>query len=290
MIQLKMNPGHREKEVDFVSSLKGRAGRKFLVMGILNVTPDSFSDGGQFAEPDSAVDRAIEMCRQGADIIDIGAESSRPGSLPVCPAEQIKRAVPVIQKLRAVEPEVKISIDTSCLEVAERAVDAGADIINDISALRNDPGMAVLAAEKQLPVILMHMQGSPLDMQNDPEYDDVCAEVCDFLKKRIAFAAAEGIPKKNIIIDPGFGFGKKLQHNIELLRSLKTIGELGYPLLVGLSRKRMIGDILDVPVTERLCGSIVMNVLSMVSGADILRVHDVEETVQAAKIADAVVI
>ena len=212
-----------------------------IVMGILNVTPDSFSDGGAFVDVDKAVDHGIAMSKAGAAIIDIGPESTRPGSDPVSIEDQIKRAVPVIEVLTQ-QTNAAISIDTHFAEVAAAAINAGASIINDVTAL-SDPAMAHLAAEKQVPVILMHMQGKPATMQQKPVYDDVVAEVLDFLTHRAKIAEDCGIPPERIIIDPGVGFGKTFEHNIELLRNLKRFTETAYRVLLGTSRKRFIGEI-----------------------------------------------
>jgi dihydropteroate synthase len=261
-------------------------GRRTVVMGILNVTPDSFSDGGRYIDPSSAVDRALEMRDQGAEIIDVGGESTRPGADPVEAAEEIKRVVPVIEKLRA-QSDVLISIDTMKAEAAARALDAGADIINDVSALQADPAMARIAAEGRAGVVLMHMKGSPQTMQDDPEYDDVLQEIGACLSDRIAFAEQHGIDRRSIVIDPGIGFGKTLDHNLEIMRELPSLSECGRPLLVGASRKSFIGKILgrDRP-EERRAGSLGAAAWAILGGAHILRVHDVIDTCDVCRLVD----
>jgi len=257
------------------------------VMGILNVTPDSFSDGGDFLDVDRAVTRGIEMVQQGAAIIDIGAESTRPGAAPVAAAEQIRRAVPIIQKLRQ-QVTVPISIDTRQAAVAEAAIEAGASMLNDISALE-DEAMAVLAAQKQVPVVLMHIQGTPETMQQAPQYDDVVAEVMEFLMERAKYAEVMGIARERIFLDPGIGFGKTTDHNLCLLKRLELFCELGYRVLVGTSRKRFIGQLTgkDRPA-ERLAGTAATVALAAMKGASIVRVHDVAEMVDVVRIVSAV--
>jgi dihydropteroate synthase len=257
------------------------------VMGILNVTPDSFSDGGDFLDVDRAVTRGIEMVQQGAAIIDIGAESTRPGAAPVAAVEQIRRAVPIIQKLRQ-QVTVPISIDTRQAAVAEAAIEAGASMLNDISALE-DEAMAVLAAQKQVPVVLMHIQGTPETMQQAPQYDDVVAEVMEFLMERAKYAEVMGIARERIFLDPGIGFGKTTDHNLCLLKRLELFCELGYRVLVGTSRKRFIGQLTgkDRPA-ERLAGTAATVALAAMKGASIVRVHDVAEMVDVVRIVSAV--
>jgi dihydropteroate synthase len=258
-----------------------------VVMGILNATPDSFSDGGQLTTPEEGVAQALQMLTIGADIIDIGGESTRPGSQPIPAEEQIRRTVPIITALRAAT-EAPISIDTVLHEVAAAALDAGADIINDISALRGDSGMAPLAAERGVPVILMHMQGLPRTMQQNPTYKDVVNEVITFLAAQGDAAVAAGIRSEQIIFDPGFGFGKSVEHNLSLLANLEQLVSLGRPVLAGFSRKSTIGAVLDLPVDRRLPGSLATAVIARMRGADILRVHDVAETVAALSMTNAV--
>ncbi|MEJ5260233.1 MAG: dihydropteroate synthase [Anaerohalosphaeraceae bacterium] len=258
-----------------------------LVMGILNVTPDSFSDGGDFFETDKAVAAGVLMAQQGAAILDVGAESTRPGSRPVPADEQIRRAVPVIEAL-ARRVSIPISIDTKDPEVAEAAVRAGASILNDITALA-DERMACLAAEKQLPVVLMHMQGTPETMQQKPRYDDVVAEVKEYLQSRAAYAQSVGIPRERIFIDPGFGFGKTTEHNLLLLGHLEEFVGLGYRVLVGVSRKRFIGQLTgrENP-KERLFGTAAAVALAAAKGASILRVHDVGPMADVVRVACAI--
>lgn len=256
-------------------------------MGILNVTPDSFSDGGQFLAVDKAVKHGIQMAKDGTAIIDIGAESTRPGSQAVDTDEQIRRAIPIIQALRK-QIVTPISIDTSNTEVAKAAITAGANIINDITAL-SDPNMGKLAAEKRVPVILMHILGTPATMQSNPHYDDVVAEIKQYLLKRAAFAESFGIPKDQIFIDPGIGFGKTAEHNLKLLKHLEEFAATGYRVLVGTSRKRFIGQLTgkDNPA-DRSFGTAATVALSIVKGASIVRVHDVAEMMDVVKVANAI--
>jgi dihydropteroate synthase len=258
-----------------------------LLMGILNITSDSFSDGGDFLDPSKAVERALEMAEQGAAIVDIGAQSTRPGAAAAPAAEQIKRAVAVIEKLTG-QIRIPISIDANDPEVALAAVEAGASILNDITALA-DPRMAVLAAEKKVPVILMHMQGTPQTMQINPQYKDVTAEVLAFLRDRAQYAESMGIAKENIFVDPGIGFGKTTAHNLQLLRDLNRFSRLGYRVLVGVSRKRFIGQITGRQAPkERGWGTAAAAALAAAGGADILRVHDVREMLDVVKITHAI--
>ncbi|MDP2707770.1 MAG: dihydropteroate synthase, partial [Burkholderiales bacterium] len=242
-------------------------------MGILNITPDSFSDGGVFLSPDKAITQALRMVEEGADIIDIGGESTRPGAPPVSAQEEIDRVLPVLENLRA-QIRLPLSIDTSKPGVMRAAVAGGAGFINDVLALR-EPGALEAAAELGVPVCLMHMQGEPRTMQENPRYDDVVGEIADFLGERQQAAQAQGIPASQLVIDPGFGFGKTLEHNIELLRGLKRLQRLGAPMLVGLSRKSMIGKALGLPVDRRLHASVALAVMAVQQGARIVRVHDV---------------
>lgn len=258
-----------------------------LLMGILNVTPDSFSDGGDFFEKDKAVAAGLQMAQQGAAILDIGPESTRPGSRPIPPGEQIRRAVPVIEEL-ARRVSIPISIDTKDPDVAQAAVLAGASILNDITAL-SDPRMARLAVDKQLPVVLMHMQGTPETMQLGPHYEDVVSEVKQFLSQRAAFAQSLGIPRERIFLDPGIGFGKTLEHNLLLLRHLDEFVQLGFRVLIGPSRKRFIGQLTgrDNP-KDRLFGTTAAVALAVDKGAAILRVHDVAPMADVLKVAWAI--
>ena len=262
-------------------------GRRTHVMGILNVTPDSFSDGGRFLEPSAALDHAIAMAEEGADFIDIGAESTRPGSRPVPAKEQLARLVPV---LRTVKKRVKapVSVDTSSAVVAQAALREGADIVNDISALNGDRRMAAVVARAGVPCILMHMKGRPRTMQKNPEYSDLMAEVTGFLAAALERGEAAGIERTQLLIDAGIGFGKTVAHNLEILRRLAEFESLDVPLVVGPSRKRFIGAVSDSPPGERLEGTIAACVVAAKNGANVLRVHDVKPVVRALKLTDAV--
>lgn len=259
--------------------------KQIQVMGVVNVTPDSFSDGGQFDTIEKAFQHARQIIADGVDILDIGGESTRPGSQAVGEHEELERTIPLIHAIREVS-DIPISIDTNKTVVMQQAMEAGASIINSIDALRQENALAV-AAELDVPVCMMHMQGSPETMQQEPHYDDVVLEVKAFLQERIDAALAAGIARHNIIVDPGFGFGKNLQHNLQLLKALPELKSLGVSILVGLSRKRMIGRILDKPVDQRLYGSLSVAVISAMQGADIIRVHDVAESVDAIKMVRA---
>ena len=254
-----------------------------VVMGVLNVTPDSFSDGGRYLDVDAAVERALRMADEGAAIIDVGGESSRPGSAPVAADEELARIVPVIERV-ASRSAVLLSVDTRKPEVMTTAVAAGAHLVNDIDGLRA-PGALEAAARSGAAVCLMHMQGEPSTMQVDPRYDDVLAEVSAFLAARAAACVAAGIGTDRICIDPGIGFGKRLEHNLALLAGLPALAGLGFPVLVGVSRKALIGMITDRPAGERLAGSVALAALAVERGAAIIRAHDVAETVDAVKIA-----
>jgi dihydropteroate synthase len=258
-----------------------------IIMGILNVTPDSFSDGGQYQNVDAAIKHALQMVQEGVDIIDVGGESTRPGSQRIKADEQIKRALPVIQALKNEIPEkVLISIDTTLAEVACDALDAGASIINDISAGRDDPEIMKLAAKKQCPYILMHMQGEPGNMQNNPVYGDVVEEIRSFLIERAQVATNAGIKKENIIIDPGIGFGKTKEHNLELMVNLRRFVDTGYPVLLGTSRKRFMGSICASATADQLIGATcATTAIGVFAGVKIFRVHDVRENRQAADVA-----
>jgi dihydropteroate synthase len=255
------------------------------LMGVVNVTPDSFSDGGQYLDPAAAIRHGEELLKDGASILDVGGESTRPGAVEVDRAEELRRTQPVIAALAS---EATVSIDTSKLAVAEAALDAGASIVNDVTALRRDPEMAVLCAERGAGVVLMHMPGNPRTMQVDPTYGDVVDEVKSFLAGRIEAAVGAGIEEERIWLDPGIGFGKKLEHNLELLRRLAELRELGRPLVIGTSRKSFIGAIDGSEVDRRVGGSIASSVLAAAEGADVLRVHDVAETAQAMRVAEAI--
>jgi len=255
-------------------------------MGIVNVTPDSFSDGGRFLAPDRAIAHARELADDGADLLDVGGESTRPGAREVSADEELSRVVPVLAGLDDVD--ATISIDTSKAAVAEAALDAGAEIVNDVTALRQEPGLAAVCADRACLVVLMHMQGTPRTMQEHPTYEDVVDDVRAFLAERIEFAVGEGIAEERIWVDPGIGFGKTVDHNVELLRRLGELRELGRPVVVGTSRKRFIGALTGREVDDRLGGTIASNVLALRAGADVLRVHDVAEMRQAALVAESI--
>jgi len=257
------------------------------VMGILNVTPDSFSDGGYFFSTDDAVNQAKSMIDSGAVIIDVGGESTRPGAQAISVEEERRRVIPVIERIYDAYPDTIISIDTSKPEIMAEAINAGARLVNDVYALRN-PGALEVIADSNVAVCLMHMKGEPRTMQSNPKYDDVVEEVKDFLRHRIEVCVDAGISRKRIIIDPGFGFGKSLQHNLLLMKNLEIFKTLGTTILVGVSRKSMIGAILENAVNDRMIGSISLATLSLWLGADILRVHDVAPTIDALKIFNAV--
>ncbi|MCH7813811.1 MAG: dihydropteroate synthase [Planctomycetes bacterium] len=269
-----------------------RRTRPPAVMGILNITPDSFSDGNRFLDPQPALDHALEMIDQGADLIDVGPESTRPGAEPVPASRQIERAIPVIRAIRQARPQVLVSIDTQDARVARQAIDAGADLVNDVSALRADPAMADLVATTGVGVVLMHMRGTPKTMQTadgGPVYENVVGEVGDFLRSRVASAVAAGIGRDRIIVDPGIGFGKTIRHNLELLHGLPELADPEIPLLVGASRKGFIGRVTGVETpSETLAGSLACAVWAARAGAAILRVHDVAATRQALAMTHAI--
>jgi len=257
------------------------------VMGILNITPDSFSDGGDFISRDAALGRARAMVAEGADLLDIGGESTRPGAQAVSEQEELDRVIPIIEAI-ASEIAVPISVDTNKATVMRQAVAVGAGLINDVMALR-DEGALAAAKALDVPVCLMHMQGLPRTMQHDPQYRDVVVDVMKFLQLRVDACLAEGIPRNRLLLDPGFGFGKSLQHNLTLLRQLDRFSELQLPLLVGISRKSMIGTVLsDAPVDQRLFGGLACAVMAVERGAAIIRTHDVKATADAVRMAQAV--
>jgi dihydropteroate synthase len=257
------------------------------VMGIVNVTPDSFSDGGFFLSQNNAFKHARQLIAEGADIIDIGGESTRPGAEPVSVQEELDRVIPLVEKIRA-EFSVSISVDTSKSLVMREAIAAGADIINDVMALRGEGSIAAVAASNTVKVCLMHMQGEPRTMQKNPKYDNVVENIKAFLLMRTQACVNAGIASNRIIIDPGFGFGKTVVHNLLLMKHLQVFSQLGYPVLVGISRKSFIGKILNKQVTERLYGSLALAVLAVSKGASIIRTHDVAATVDALKMTDSV--
>lgn len=257
-------------------------------MGVINVTPDSFSDGGRYLEPARAVDHAIRMVAEGVDILDIGGESTRPGSEPVSVEEELSRTIPVIEQLASTIP-VPISIDTCKAEVARRALEAGASIINDISGFRFDPDMPAVAAQYKAGICLMHLRGTPLDMQLNPSYEAVIPEIMDYLRESIAIAHAAGVADSHIMLDPGIGFGKTFEQNLLILNRLDEFTALGYPLLVGVSRKAFLGKIIgNAPVTERLEATAAAVAISVYNGAGIVRVHDVREISRTVRVVDAI--
>lgn len=256
------------------------------IMGILNVTPDSFSDGGRFARTDDALRHVEQMLAAGATLIDVGGESTRPGAAPVSPQQELDRVVPVIQAI-ASRFDTIISVDTSTAQVMTAAAEAGAGMINDVRALQR-PGAMRAAAETGLPVCLMHMQGDPSTMQQAPRYDSVLEEVSTFLEARTAECVAQGIARSRIVLDPGFGFGKTLQHNLQLFAQLDALRPVGLPVLIGVSRKSMIGEVLGRPVDQRLHASLALAAMAVSKGVNIIRVHDVAETVDAVRMTEAV--
>lgn len=272
-------------------SLTWRCGDKVLetgsrpvIMGILNVTPDSFSDGGQYFDTAKAVARGLAMAQEGAAIIDVGGESTRPGAAEVPTEDELRRVVPVIGELAA-QTDALISVDTAKAVVARAAVEAGAAIVNDVSALTQDADMAAVARDSGAGVVLMHMQGTPRTMQRAPTYEDVVAEVASYLALRVAAAVAAGIAREALAVDPGIGFGKTVAHNLALLRHLPAIGACGRPVVVGLSRKSFLGKITGRPVEERVAGSLAALALCVFTGADVMRVHDVRDSCDASRVA-----
>lgn len=261
--------------------------RKSLIMGILNVTPDSFSDGGKYNNSLKAVDRAIKMEDEGADIIDIGGESTRPGAKPVDIEKELNRVIPVIEGIRKIS-NIIISIDTYKSDVAAKAILAGANIINDISGLRFDNNMVGLASEKQVPVIVMHILGNPQNMQNSPSYANLMEELISFFQNRVDVLTSNGINKNKIILDPGIGFGKTMDHNFTIIRELNRIVDLGYPVLVGPSRKAFIGSTLNLPPEDRIEGTAAAVTAAIMNGSHIVRVHDVKEMHRVVKMADKI--
>jgi dihydropteroate synthase len=271
----------RGKEFNFKS--------KKYCMGIINVTPDSFYSGSR-VKKDELLMKVEEMTKEGVDIIDIGGESTRPGSDPVPLEEELNRVIPSVEEIRKNFSDAIISVDTYKSEIAKKALDVGADMINDISACTFDPNMVNVLREYKAPVIIMHIKGTPKNMQNNPEYKDVVREITEFLRERIQFLENSGIESEKIIIDPGIGFGKKLEHNIAIIRRLAELKQLKKPILIGLSRKSMIGMILGgVPPEERLTGTIALNTIALLNGASIIRVHDVKEGIQTCKIVEAII-
>jgi dihydropteroate synthase len=265
------------------------AGPGPMVVGILNVTPDSFSDGGDFLDPEAAAEHAATMLDEGADMLDIGGESTRPGSDPVSQEEEIQRVVPVLERILSVRPGAVISVDTYRSGTATAALEAGASLVNDVTALRGDPRMASVVEEAKCPVILMHMQGEPKTMQKEPHYQDVVREVRDFLAERAEYAVAAGVRPENVILDPGIGFGKNLEHNLALLHNLDAVVDLGLPVLIGASRKRFVEGITGVQeARDRVPGTVATTVLAYERGATFFRVHDVRANREALAVAEAV--
>ena len=261
--------------------------QRAYIMGVLNLTPDSFFDGRRFLEPEAAVQHAFRMEAEGADIIDLGGESTRPGAQAVPLKEEFRRVLPVLKRLSG-RLKVPISIDTYKSEVAERCIQCGAEMVNDISGLYFDPRMKEIVARHRVPVIVMHMKGTPRDMQKDPQYRDLIGEILSFFRESISRADAAGVPADKIIIDPGIGFGKSFAHNLDILKGLESFKVLGKPIMVGVSRKSFLGKILDLPVDERLEGSIAAALYAVLRGANIVRVHDVAATVRALRTVEAI--
>jgi dihydropteroate synthase len=263
-------------------------GERTLVMGIVNVTPDSFSDGGLLAAPEAAVKHGLRLLEEGADLLDVGGESTRPGSDPVDAAEERERVVPVLERLRGEAPEALLSVDTRKAAVAEAALAAGADLVNDVGA-GGDPDMFGLVAATGAGLVLMHMRGEPKTMQDDPTYDDVVAEVRAFLADRLETAVAAGIARDRLAVDPGIGFGKRLEHNLEVLGAVGALRDLGVPVVVGASRKRFVGELTGVEEpADRLEGSLGAAVWCAAQGVEVVRVHDVLATVRALRVVDAI--
>jgi dihydropteroate synthase len=257
------------------------------VMGILNVTPDSFSDGGRFLDPDAAVAHALRLSEEGADLLDLGGVSTRPGATPVTPQEEWRRLSPVFERLGH-NSRLCLSIDTSSSVVAELALRSGACVVNDVTALRGDARMVEVAAQLGAGVILMHMRGTPATMQNHPAYDDVAGEIRQFLAERLAFARGHGVSEDRLAVDPGIGFGKTAEQSLEILARLPELEALGRPIVIGASRKSFIGKLLDLPIEDRLEGSLAAAVAAVLGGARIVRAHDVRATRRAVDLADAV--
>ena len=262
--------------------------RETLVMGIVNVTPDSFSDGGKFFSPEVAISHASKLITQGADIIDIGGESTRPGAEQVSESEELKRVIPVIEKIRTDNPTILISIDTTKASVAKHAVEAGADIINDVSGLSFDNNMIGIVESFNIPIVIMHMKGNPQNMQLNPEYKDIVNEILDFFKMKIKIAIQSGINRSMIILDPGIGFGKTVEHNFELLSRLNEFNVLELPIMIGPSRKSFIGITLDLPPEDRVEGTAAAVSAGVMNGANIVRVHDVKSMKRVVRILEKV--
>ena len=289
--ELRESTSDSPKQITKVRDARAPAGtearRAFDVMGIVNVTPDSFSDGGDYLDAQSALEHSLELVREGASILDVGGESTRPGAEPVSLLEECRRVIPVVESLIAAGVSARISVDTSKAEVAQRALAAGAATINDVTALRAAPEIAELVAAAGAQLCLMHMVGTPRTMQQNPHYDDVVSEVKSFLEERIAFATSHGVAEERIILDPGIGFGKTVEHNLELIRRLPELLALGRPLLIGTSRKSFLGQLTGREVNDRIPATLAINVLAYERGATIFRVHDVAPMVDALTVAAA---
>ena len=271
---------------EFNSWLKSPS--KTLIMGVLNLTPDSFSDGGLFSNPDKALSQGLKMINEGAHIIDIGGESTRPGSNPVSIDKELDRTIPIIEKIRSISNCV-ISIDSYKSKIVEAALNAGANIVNDISGLTFDHKMSELVAKKNAPLILMHIKGKPKSMQQNPNYNNLINEILSFFTKQISAAQSAGIDTSKIILDPGLGFGKKIEHNFEIIRKLPQICAMGFPALVGPSRKSFIGETLNLPINQRIEGTMASITASIMNGARIVRVHDIEETRRTVAITEKII-
>jgi dihydropteroate synthase len=278
--------GRAEFEVPFADGGVLHLGRKTCVMGVINVTPDSFSDGGKYPDADAAADAAAAMVADGADLIDVGGESTRPGAEPLNVAEEAERILPVVEQIKR-RLEVRVSVDTMKAEVARRALDAGADLINDISGL-GDPGMLDLVARCGVPVVVMHMRGTPQTMQRDTAYDNLLSDVVDFLHDSVQRAVDAGVSDDKIVVDPGIGFGKSSVGSLQILRLLPTLTRVKRPILIGASRKSFIGSTLDQPVNERLEGSLAVAAYASAQGAHVIRAHDVAATVRVVRMIDAI--
>jgi len=278
------------KREEFVLSLGNKKldlTKKVVIMGILNLTPDSFYDKGRYSQKEKALARVEEMIYQGADLVDIGGESTRPGATKISIGEELRRVIPVIDKIKDLF-EISVSIDTYKARVAQEAIKAGADMINDISGLRFDPEMRQIVAEYKVPLVVMHIKGTPRDMQDNPRYDSLMGEIISYLAESIRIAKEAGIDEEKIIIDPGIGFGKTVKHNLEIIRKLSELKSLGRPILIGVSRKSFIGNILNLPLEERLEGSLAATCLAVSQGARIVRTHDVKETRRAVDLTQAI--
>ncbi|MEA1985953.1 MAG: dihydropteroate synthase [Candidatus Marinimicrobia bacterium] len=267
--------------------MKERNRNKTQIMGILNVTPDSFSDGGKYDSTESAVLRAKEMIQEGADIIDIGGESTRPNAPIVSTEDELKRVISVIEKIKSFVSN--ISIDTSKSEVAQKAIEAGATIVNDIYGLQNDKDMAQVVAKNNVKIIIMHIKGTPENMQNNPEYKNVIDEINDYFQKSISIAESAGINREEIVLDPGIGFGKTVKDNLDIIKNIRKLAKFEIPIMLGVSRKSFIGKITGAEVENRLAGSIASITIGIMNGVDIVRVHDVKETKQAVEIIDRII-